>query len=116
MFPLFVVQDGIDIDRRIDFGEKILSRSVTRAVSASIPISPISRIDVNVAGGILHAVKEWHIDTLVMGAVPVQELNFRSMLFGVYDKVCDESPQMLFTCHIVHSLNMDKSLFVLVTP
>jgi hypothetical protein len=116
VFPLFVVQDGIDIDRRIDFGEKILSRSVTRAVSASIPISPISRIDVNVAGGILHAVKEWHIDTLVMGAVPVQELNFRSMLFGVYDKVCDESPQMLLTCHIIHPLNMDKSLFVLVTP
>ena len=116
LFPLVIVQDGLGLDRRIAFGEKVLSESVAYAVSASVPVSPISRIDVNVSGGIMHALKEWHIDTLVMGAAPISGGGLRSALFSVYDKICDESDQMVFMCRMDHSPNMDKNLFVLVPP
>ena len=116
VFPLFVAQDGVDVDKRIAFGENILSVAVAHAVSADVPVSPISRIDINVAGGILHATKEWHIDTLVMGSIPSPEVNFRSLLFGVYDKVCDDSDLLILMCRTAHPMSLDKNIFVVVPP
>ncbi len=116
IFPLHVIQDGMDIDKRLSFGEKILSGVVARVVAANVPVSPVSRIDVNVAGGILRAIKECHADTLVLGSVSPRESNLRTMLFDVSDKVSDESEQLFFLCQLVHPLNIGKNVFVLISP
>ncbi|MFA5088644.1 MAG: cation:proton antiporter [Candidatus Omnitrophota bacterium] len=115
LFPLYVIQDGEDLDKRISAGEKILSRIVTQAVSANVPVSPISRIDVNIPEGILHALREWRVDTLVIGASR-HESNWERMLFGVHDKISGESRQMLFLCWMTHSLNIDKNIFFILPP
>ncbi|HOY10044.1 MAG TPA: cation:proton antiporter [Candidatus Omnitrophota bacterium] len=116
IYPLYVVQDGIDIERRVSAGEKVLSGVVARIVSADVPVSPVTRIDVNIPGGILRAVKECHADTLVLGVTPSREMNFKARLFDVSDKVCDESHQLLLLCQMAHALNIGKNLFVLIPP
>jgi Kef-type K+ transport system membrane component KefB/mannitol/fructose-specific phosphotransferase system IIA component (Ntr-type) len=115
ILPLYVVQDGEDIDHRISFGESLLSKSVARIVASDIPVSPISRIDVNIPGGILHALKEWRVDTLVMGSSRY-ESNLRNMLFRIYDKVREESSQLLFLCYMTHHLNLDKRVLLAIPP
>lgn len=115
LFPLHVVQDGSDLDRGVSAGEKILSRIVAQVVSANTPVTPISRIDVNIPGGILHALKEWHIDTLVMG-VSRYASNFERILFGIYDKISEESRQLFFLCRMTHFLNIDKNIFFIILP
>lgn len=115
IFPLYVVQDGEDVYQRISLGENVLSKTVARMVAADVPVSPISRIDVNISGGILHAVKEWRIDTLVMGSIR-HETNLRNMFFGVYDKVREESRQLMFLCHMTHPLNVDKRVILAIPP
>jgi len=115
IFPLYVVQDGEDVDRRIASGENVLSKTVARMVAADVPISPISRIDVNISGGILHAIKEWRIDTMVMGSSR-HESNLKNILFGVYDKVREESRQLVLLCHMTHPLNIDKRIILAIPP
>ncbi len=115
LFPLYVVQDGENLDQRVAAGEKLLGKIVTRAVAANIPVSPINRIDVNIPGGILHALHEWHIDTFVMGASRY-ESSFKTMLFGVHEKISQESRQLIFLCQITHDLSIDKKMFFILPP
>ncbi len=116
IFPLYVVQEGMDVDQRIAFGEKILGGVVARIVSADVPVSPISRIDVGIPGGILRAVKECRAGTLILGSLPSREANLKTMLFDVSDKVCDESQELLFLCQVMRPLNIGKTLIVLIPP
>ena len=106
----------MNIDKRLLAGEKVLSKVVARIVSADVPVSPVSRIDVSIAGGILRAAKESRSGILVLGTVPLREANFRTMLFDVSDKVCEESRQMIFLCRMTRPLNIVKNLFVLIPP
>jgi Kef-type K+ transport system membrane component KefB/mannitol/fructose-specific phosphotransferase system IIA component (Ntr-type)/nucleotide-binding universal stress UspA family protein len=114
--PLYVVQDGVDIDRRIVLGEKLLGAVVNRIVAANVPVSPISRIDVSISGGILRVLKEYHADVLVLGARASRKLNFRTMFFDISDRVCDGSRQLILLCQISHPLNIGKNLFVFIPP
>ncbi|HSV43362.1 MAG TPA: cation:proton antiporter, partial [Candidatus Bathyarchaeia archaeon] len=114
IFPLYVIQDGMEVDRRIAVGEKVLSSVVARVVAANVPVSPLSRIDVTIAGGILHAVKEWHANILIMGSLLSHDSHLKALFFGIYDKVCDESQQLLFLCRMAHPINTDKSIFILI--
>ncbi|HPB67562.1 MAG TPA: PTS sugar transporter subunit IIA, partial [Candidatus Omnitrophota bacterium] len=79
-------------------------------------VSPVTRIDVNIPGGILRAVKECRADALVLGVTPAKDMDFMARLFDVSDKVCDESHLLLFICHMACALNIGKNLFVLIPP
>ncbi|HQO59059.1 MAG TPA: cation:proton antiporter [Candidatus Omnitrophota bacterium] len=116
VFPLYVIQDGLDVDRRVSQGDKVLSGVVARVVAADVPVSPVTRIDVNIPGGILRAVKECRADALVLGVTPAKDMDFMARLFDVSDKVCDESHLLLFICHMACALNIGKNLFVLIPP
>jgi Kef-type K+ transport system membrane component KefB/mannitol/fructose-specific phosphotransferase system IIA component (Ntr-type) len=116
IIPLHVVQDGVDTGQRILKGEKILGGVVSRIVASNVPVSPISRVDVNVSGGILRAFKEHHADILVLGSVLPQESKLKTMLFDISDKVCDESTQLLFLCQMARPLNLGKNCFVFIAP
>jgi Kef-type K+ transport system membrane component KefB/mannitol/fructose-specific phosphotransferase system IIA component (Ntr-type) len=116
IFPLHVIQDGLNIDRRIFLGEKVLSSVVSRIVAADAPVFPISRIDVNISGGILRAVKEHQGDVLILGVLPSQKTNLKTMLFDVSDRVCDGSHQLLFLCKMLQPLNMGKKVFLFIPP
>jgi Kef-type K+ transport system membrane component KefB len=115
LFPLHVSQDGIHVEHRIAQGEKLLGQAVARIVSSNLPVNPMSRIDVNIAEGMLHALKECHINTLIMGASRY-ESGMESALFNVSEKVREESSQLIFLCRMDHSLSIDKSIIMLVPP
>jgi Kef-type K+ transport system membrane component KefB/mannitol/fructose-specific phosphotransferase system IIA component (Ntr-type)/nucleotide-binding universal stress UspA family protein len=114
--PLYVVQDGLDIDRRVLSGEKVLGEVVNRIVAANIPVSPLSRIDVDIPGGIIRTLKEYHADILVLGTVLAGKSNFKSMLFDISDKVSDDSRQLIFLSRMVHPLNIGNSVKVFIPP
>jgi Kef-type K+ transport system membrane component KefB len=115
VLPLHVAQDGAGVDSRVDEGEKILGRMVARIVSADIPVLPLNRVDVTVSGGILHAVKDQRADVLILG-VDKHRYGVESALFSVYDKVRDQSTQMILLCRVLHSLSIDDHLIVAVPP
>lgn len=115
LLPVYIVQDGENLENKISLSEKILSKAVARAASMNIPVTPINRIDVNIASGILHAAKEWRADSLVIGASRYHT-NFETMLFGIYDKISNESQQLFFLCQISHFLSTDKKIYFFIPP
>lgn len=116
IMPLYVIQEGIDVDQKISLGEKILGGVVARIVSADVPVSPVSRIDINISGGILRSLKQYQASVMVLGAVPRRGANLRAFLFDVTDKVCEESEQLVFLSQLVSPLNIGKSVYLFIPP
>jgi Kef-type K+ transport system membrane component KefB/mannitol/fructose-specific phosphotransferase system IIA component (Ntr-type) len=116
LIPLYVIQEGIDVDQKISQGEKLLGRAVARIVSADVPVSPVSRIDINISGGILRSLKQYQASVMVLGAVPRRGANLRAFFFDVSDKVCEESEQLVFLSQLSGPLNIGKSVYLFIPP
>ncbi len=67
VYPMSVALDGPDVAERLAAAERLLGGAVARLVAANTPVVPLARIDLNVAGGILHAAMEFRISAIVIG-------------------------------------------------
>ena len=115
VYPLAVVQDSDDASAQVAAGEKMLGAAVTHAAAADVPAVPVTRLDTNAAEGILRAIRELRISTVVMGWTGVSTT--RSFIFGsVLDHLLRRSPQQFIVCRFAEPLNTAKRLVLIVPP
>jgi Kef-type K+ transport system membrane component KefB/nucleotide-binding universal stress UspA family protein/mannitol/fructose-specific phosphotransferase system IIA component (Ntr-type) len=115
LHPLTVVQDSIDASEQDARGERLLEFAVTHAVSADVPVVPQRRLDTNAASGILRAIRELRITTVVMGWTGSGAA--RNLIFGtVLDELLRQSPQQFVVCRLTAGLATLKRLVLLVPP
>ncbi len=115
VYPLAVVQDSDDASARVAAGERMLSTAVTHAAAADIPAVPVTRLDTNAADGILRAIRELRISTVVMGWTGVSPT--RSFIFGsVLDQLLRRSPQQFVVCRLAEPLHTAKRLVLVLPP
>lgn len=114
LFPLNVVLDGSDVDVRIAGSERLLGTAVGRAVAAGVDVVPLTRIDLNVAGGILRATREFHVSTVVIGwhARRLQQPFSQSLP----DLVVREAPASVVVFRPGEPLNTMRRLLVALPP
>lgn len=115
VYPLAVVQDTDDASARVAAAERMLGAAVTHAAAADVPATPLTRLDTNAADGILRAVREMRISTVVMGWTGVSAT--RSFIFGsVLDQLLRRCPQQLVVCRLKHPLHTASRLVLVVPP
>ncbi len=113
LYPLNVANE--DSESRVAAAERILAPAVLRAVSADVPVQAVTRIDANTASGILRAVRELRISTVIMGWSGQSAA--RNLVFhSVPDHVIEQSHQTVFMCRLTGALNTVHRVVVLAPP
>ncbi len=67
VFPLTVIEDGVGANEQVAVAEKVLSRAIAHLAEADVSAHPVTRIDLNLASGILKARREVNGTEVVMG-------------------------------------------------
>ncbi len=115
LHPLTVVQESIDDAAADSRSDRLLEIAVTHAVSANVPVAPSRRLDTNAASGILRAMRELRITTVVMGWTGSSAA--RHLIFGtVLDELLRQSPQQFVVCRTAAGLGTLHRLVLLVPP
>lgn len=115
LFPLSVARDGDDVQTQVALSEKMLSHAVLHATAANVPAQPVTRLDLNIASGIIRATKELSISAIVIGwngQVSTQQRIFGSVL----DKILSDTHQLLFVCKLERPINTNNRVILIIPP
>ena len=115
IFPLSVVNDDAESRKRILLNDKLFENAISHARAAEVDVEVISRVDLNVAGGIIRAVKDLAISDIIIGwngkpsAVDI--------FFGtVMSHVLEKTTQTVLVSKITQPVNTFRRLVVVVPP
>jgi Kef-type K+ transport system membrane component KefB/mannitol/fructose-specific phosphotransferase system IIA component (Ntr-type) len=115
VFPLTVVRDGPDVQRAVAMSENMLAHSVIYAAGADIPVTPITRVDQNIASGITRAVKERRISTVIIGWNG--ERTTADHIFGsVLDQLLDQVRRMIWVCKVESAIGTVRRIHFAIPP
>ncbi len=113
IYPLAVVIDNEHADEEIYKVNKMLQEAIKHASATDSNVQLVSKIDTNVASGMLRAIKELMITEVVIGWNA--KITTRGRIFGtVLDDLLDNTEQMILVCKIIQPLNTTSRLIVIV--
>lgn len=115
LFPLTVAMDGDGVDERVAQGEKNLDVAVALANAANRDVSPVTRVDLNVADGIIRALVELRIRTVLIGWNG--QVSAETRVFGsILDRLLDGSEQTLFVYRHARPTIEHKRVILAIPP
>lgn len=115
IYPLVVVPESTDVEAQVFASEKVLARAVARAAAAEVPVYPVTRVDMNVADGIVRAIRERRISQVVIGWNG--EVSRSERIFGsVVDQMLTATRELVMVCKMDRPLNTFKRIMVAVPP
>ena len=115
IFPLTVARETHKVEADVASGEKLLSHAVVHAAAADIPVIPVTRVDYNIASGIVRATKELRISDIVIGWNGV--ITARQRIFGsVLDQLMDQSDETILVSKIDQPINTSDRTILVVPP
>ena len=113
--PLVVVRDDEGVENRVTEGERMLSHAVVSAVAAEVPVTPLIRVDINVASAMVRAAKELRISTIIIGWNGNTSPGER--IFGsILDQVLEEAAPRIAVSRLVRPAPSCKRLILAVPP
>lgn len=114
IFPLTVVQRGEKHpDEVVAKAEKMLGLAVSYAAGANVPATILTHIDRNVTSGIVRAIEERRITTVVIGWNG--ELSAPERIFGsILDRLLERTDKMVLVSKLNHPLNTTKQIVLLL--
>lgn len=80
LLALNVINDNSSSERLELCGKRNLERAAMIAASADVPLSQVSRYDLNIASGIIHTAKEYEVTDVVIGLH--RKVNIVDSFFG----------------------------------
>ena len=118
LYPLMVVRGADEgSEAQVAEAEKMLSHAVLYAAGADVPVSPLTRVDRNIASGVSRAMVETRTSIVVVGWDGVRSGGGRGAVFGtVLDQLLDQTKQMVIVAKMGHPLNTTSRLVVVVAP
>ncbi|MCC5905510.1 MAG: cation:proton antiporter [Balneolaceae bacterium] len=115
LYPLTVTRESVETDADVARGEKLLSHAVVHAAAAEVPVTPMTRIDLNIASGIKRAVNENRISNVIIGWNG--QTSARQRIFGsILDQLLAEIDEMVMVCKIEKPVNTFNRIVVAVPP
>jgi Kef-type K+ transport system membrane component KefB/mannitol/fructose-specific phosphotransferase system IIA component (Ntr-type)/nucleotide-binding universal stress UspA family protein len=117
IFPLTVVRGtGDDSEARVAEAEKMLSHAVLYAAGADVPVSPLTRVDPNIATGMVRAVAETRTSIVVVGWDGRSSAS-RTAVFGtVLDQLLEQTRQSVIVARMGHPLNTTGRMVLVLPP
>lgn len=109
VFPLTVIEDGEGANEQVVVAERVLSRAIGYLAEADVSSQPMTRIDLNLAAGILKARRELSGTDVIMGwsgRTTTPEFFFGSLLENMltdreYTLIVSRPREPLSTCRRV---------------
>lgn len=115
IYPLTIVKDDEDVDRQVQQSKKMLEHAVKHASATGTTVQLVTRVDLNIPSGIIRAMKELQITTLIIGWNA--KMTAREKIFGsVLDNILLNSIQTLFVCKLLYSVSTFQRLRVFMPP
>ncbi len=115
LYALMVVRDNEQTQQRILAAHKTLERAIHHAAATENTVEVVSRIDLNVANGIVRAIRELMITEVVIGWNA--QVGAREWIFGsVLDNLLHQSRKMILVCRLAYALNVTETIIVIVPP
>jgi Kef-type K+ transport system membrane component KefB len=115
IYPLAVVKDAEDTSAQLVATNKMLEKAILHASATDNAVQLVSRIDVNIADGMIRAIRELMITDVVIGWNG--KITTRERIFGtVLDNLLVRTQQMIMVCRIIHPLNTTGRLHIAVPP
>lgn len=113
IYPLAVVIDNEHAEEEIYKKNKMLQEAIHHASATDNDVQLVSKIDINIASGILRAIKELMITEVVLGWNA--KITTRDRIFGtVLDSLLANTDEMILVCKIIQPLNTTARLVVIV--
>ncbi|NLG16131.1 MAG: PTS transporter subunit EIIA [Fibrobacter sp.] len=115
LFPLQVVEDSGDTHKQVAAAEKVLDQSIVRILSANIPVMPLTKVDLTIASGILHAISDYRISMLLLNWNGRSRYTTRA--FGrTIDTIIERSTPMVMLNRVVAPVNTCSRIVLLLPP
>ena len=115
LHPLSVVESGDNTEERIAGAEKLLGNAVVKAISADIPVSPVTRSATSTSSGILQAITDLRISTAIFGWKG--KVASHSHTFGrKLDAIIEKSRQMILVSNYSQPINTFKRVVLAAPP
>jgi hypothetical protein len=112
---LSVVEPGEDVETELERAETMLERTAEHAAGAEVPMATQTRVDYNVASGIVNASVENRITTLVIGWDGARSRRQRT--FGdTIDQVLGRTDHLVLVSRIRDPLNTLDEVVLLLPP
>lgn len=119
IYPLMVVTDQNEPEAAVAEAERMLTHSVLYAAGAAVPVHPLTRIDPNVADGIVRAAAETRSSIVIIGwdGIGSTARSIIDGLFGVVlDQVLDRTRQLVLVTKLGRPLNATDRIVLLIPP
>lgn len=115
LYPLRVVPESAAVEQDVALAEKILAHIVVRAMSAGVPVTPLTNVDVNVPSGVLRAVRDNRISMILLdwdGRV-----SSRTRIFGrTIDPIVERSLQLVMVNRVQKPVSTAKRILLVLPP
>ncbi|WP_017726952.1 cation:proton antiporter [Halalkalibacterium ligniniphilum] len=114
LYPLTVAQgEKGSAASELAKAEKVLGHAVTYAAGAEVPIQMLTRVDTNITSGVIRAIEETRITTVVIGWNGKLSTPQR-MFGGVLDQMLERTNQMVLVSKLGHPLNTTNRIVVIL--
>lgn len=114
IFPLSVIKDSEDAEEKLHIANKEMIKNLSFTSDVDVNIQAATRVDLNVSNGIIRAIKELFITTVVLGWNA--KITTRQWIFGsILDQLLERMNQMILVCKLLQPLNTFRQIVVVVT-
>lgn len=114
LYPLTIVREDLTSNvPQVAQAEKMLGHAVLYAAGAEVPVRVLTRIDQSVSNGILRAIAEEQISTVVVGWNP--KITSKDKIFGsILDQLLDQTYHPIFVTNLVKPLNTTRRVVMII--
>jgi len=113
IYPLAVVKDDDEAKNKIVESRKMLEKAIKFASATDTKVQVLTRIDLNIANGIIRAIRELFISEMVIGWNP--KTSTAQKIFGsVLDKVLKKTEIMILVTRLNFPINTINNIVIVV--
>jgi len=114
-YPLRVVPEGSHVEQDVAMAEKVLAHTVVRAMSAGVPVTPLTSVDVNPTSGIVRAGRDNRISMILLGWDG--RVSSPTRIFGrTIDGVIERSLQLVMVNRFRRPVNTAQRIVLVLPP
>lgn len=115
VYPVRVVLDGPDTEGGIARSEQILAHTVVRAMAASVPVTPLTLVDMNVASGVVRSARDNRANLLLLSWSGRR--SSRSSTFNrTFDEIVERTHQQVLVARLVGPVNAAGRIVLVLPP
>jgi len=113
VYPMSVVGDDEHAETKIKKEHSILQQAVEIGTSIEKNVHPVTRVDHDVASGIIRAAKELSINKIVIGW-DGKQLPAETFYDSILGKILNKTSKMIVVSKVLHPCNTFKRIFLAV--